>query len=230
MTMATASTTMIDSSAAVVPTHVALEGRMVSLCALIPAIHARTLYDGSCRDDLLWRYLADGPYPDLESFTAALHEKAASVDPLYFAIVDRASGDAVGYASYLRIDPPHRVIEVGSILYTNRLQQTTGASEAMYLMARHAFDKLRYRRYEWKCDALNEPSRRAAVRFGFTFEGIFRQHKIVKGRNRDTAWYSMLDGEWPRCRQAFEAWLAPANFDSHGRQLRRLQDIRADLA
>jgi RimJ/RimL family protein N-acetyltransferase len=110
------------------------------------------------------------------------------------------------------------VIEVGSILYTPRLQRTAGATEAMYLMARHVFEDLGYRRYEWKCNALNAPSRSAAVRLGFSFEGIFRQHMIVKGRNRDTAWYSMLDSEWPARKQAFENWLDPANFDSEGRQ------------
>ena len=118
----------------------------------------------------------------------------------------------------MRIEPAHRVIEVGSILYTPALQQTTGATEAMYLMARHVFEDLGYRRYEWKCNALNQSSRRAALRLGFTFEGIFRQHMIVKGRSRDTAWFSMLDSEWPARKAAFERWLSPANFDREGRQ------------
>jgi RimJ/RimL family protein N-acetyltransferase len=228
MTSASApSARVIDASPAVIPSHLTLEGRAVSLRSLDPASDARALYEGSHDDgNPLWRYLPDGPYPELGSFTAALHEKAASTDPLYFAILDRRSGRPVGYASYLRIDPPHRVIEIGSILYTRQLQRTTGATEAMYLMARHAFDTLGYRRYEWKCDSLNEPSRRAALRLGFTFEGIFRQHRIVKGRNRDTAWFSMLDHEWPRCRFALEAWLDPGNFDRDGRQIRRLEDIR----
>ena len=130
----------------------------------------------------------------------------------------RASGGAVGYAAYMRIEPVHRVIEVGSILYTPRLQQTTLATEAMYLMARHVFEDLGYRRYEWKCNALNAPSRRAALRLGFTFEGIFRQHMIVKGRNRDTAWFSMLDSEWPARKANFERWLDPSNFGADGRQ------------
>jgi RimJ/RimL family protein N-acetyltransferase len=132
--------------------------------------------------------------------------------------VDRATGRAVGYASYLRIEPAHRVIEVGSILYTPLLQRTRGATEAMYLMARYIFEELGYRRYEWKCDSRNEPSRRAAERLGFTFEGIFRQHMIVKGGNRDTAWYSMLDSEWGERKAAFERWLDPGNFDAAGRQ------------
>jgi RimJ/RimL family protein N-acetyltransferase len=124
----------------------------------------------------------------------------------------------MGYASYMRIEPAHRVIEVGSILFTSGLQRTYGATEAMYLMARHVFDDLGYRRYEWKCNALNAPSRRAAARLGFTFEGIFRQHMIVKGQNRDTAWFSMLDSEWAARKAAFERWLAPENFDETGRQ------------
>ncbi len=137
---------------------------------------------------------------------------------MFFAILDRASGAAVGYAAYMRIEPVHRVIEVGSILYTPQLQRTPLATEAMYLMARHVFEDLGYRRYEWKCNALNAPSRRAALRFGFTFEGIFRQHMIVKGRNRDTAWFSMLDSEWPARKANFERWLDPSNFGPDGRQ------------
>ena len=141
---------------------------------------------------------------------------------MFFAILDSVSGRAVGYASYMRIEAVHRVIEVGSILYTPRLQRTALATEAMYLMARHVFEDLGYRRYEWKCNALNQPSRRAALRLGFVFEGIFRQHMIIKGRNRDTAWYAMTDRDWPGIKAAFEAWLDPANFDSSGRQKQKL--------
>ncbi len=147
-------------------------------------------------------------------------------DAVFFAIVDASSNRAMGYASYMRIDPPNRVIEVGNVLFTPGLQGTTGATEAMYLMARHVFDDLGYRRYEWKCNALNEPSRRAAVRFGFTYEGVFRQHMIIKGANRDTAWYAMLDSEWPDRKRAFEEWLSPSNFDAAGRQKRTLAEIR----
>jgi len=192
----------------------------VTLLPLDASAHGDSLWQavrGPEHDDL-WRYLFDGPYRDREAFDAALAQKAASADPLYSAIVDRATGRAVGYASYLRIEPAHRVIEVGSILFTPLLQRTRGATEAMYLMARYVFDELGYRRYEWKCDARNEPSRRAAERFGFTFEGVFRQHMIVKGRNRDTAWYSMLDSEWGERKAAFERWLAEENFDGEGRQ------------
>ena len=166
----------------------------------------------------MWQYLFEGPFADRAAFEVHLKRIAASEDPLFFAILDNASGSALGYASYMRIEPVHRVIEVGSILYTPRLQQTTLATEAMYLMARHVFEDLGYRRYEWKCNALNAPSRRAALRFGFTFEGIFRQHMIVKGRNRDTAWFSMLDSEWPARKANFERWLDPSNFGVDGRQ------------
>ena len=155
-----------------------------------------------------------------------LTERAATSDPLFFAIVERRSRRALGMASFLRIEQGHGVIEVGHIWYSPALQRTRLATEAMYVMARHVFDDLGYRRYEWKCNALNEPSRRAAVRLGFTFEGVFRQHMVIKGANRDTAWYSMLDGEWPAAKAAFEAWLRPDNFDADGRQLRSLAELR----
>jgi RimJ/RimL family protein N-acetyltransferase len=149
---------------------------------------------------------------------------ASASDPLFFSILNQAK-TPVGYASYMRIEPAHRCIEVGSILYTPELQRTPGATEAMYLMARHVFEDLGYRRYEWKCNALNQPSRRAALRLGFTFEGVFRQHLIIKGRNRDTAWYSMLDSEWPQRKANFERWLSPANFDGGGNQKESLAQM-----
>jgi RimJ/RimL family protein N-acetyltransferase len=150
-------------------------------------------------------------------------------DPLFHAIVDPAAGSATGVASYLRIDPNHGSIEVGGINYSPLLQRKPAATEAMYLMMKRAFE-LGYRRYEWKCDALNAASRLAAERFGFTYEGIFRQHMILKGRNRDTAWFSMIDSEWPRVSAAFEQWLAPTNFDGEGRQKRRLAEIRSAIS
>ena len=203
------------------PQRTTFAGRYVQLVPLDPAAHTEALYDAAHRPghEALWRYLFDGPYPTIQTFQAALEKKASTADPLFFAILDGSNGQAVGYASFMRIEPAHRCIEVGSILYTPRLQRTAGATEAMYLMARYVFDDLGYRRYEWKCDSRNEPSRRAALRLGFTFEGIFRQHMIVKGQNRDTAWYSMLDTEWPERKARFERWLAPSNFDEHGRQL-----------
>ena len=189
-------------------------GRTVTLAPLDPAAHGESSLEGTLGEagSRLWQYLFEGPFPDRAAFDVHLQRIAASEDPLFFAIVDSAREVAVGYASFMRIEPVHRVIEVGSILYTPRLQQTTLATEAMYLMARHVFEDLGYRRYEWKCNALNAPSRRAALRFGFTFEGIFRQHMIVKGRNRDTAWFSMLDSEWPVRKANFERWLDPSNF------------------
>ena len=150
---------------------------------------------------------------DLDEFRANIEAKARSTDPLFFAVIDNASGRAVGYQTFMRIDAANRVIEVGNILYTPAMQRTAGATEAQYLFARYVFEELGYRRYEWKCNALNAPSRRAAERFGFTFEGIFRQHMIVKGRNRDTAWFAMLDSEWPARKAAYERWLTPENFD-----------------
>jgi RimJ/RimL family protein N-acetyltransferase len=189
--------------------------------------HADSLWESvrGAENDELWRYLFDGPFPDRASFEESVAKKAATQDPLFFAIIDRASGRAVGYASFMRIEPAHRCIEVGGILFAPCLQRSTGATEAMYLMARHVFEDLGYRRYEWKCNANNAPSRRAAVRYGFTFEGIFRQHMIVKGQNRDTAWFSMLDSEWPVRKAAFEKWLDPANFDKDGRQRKSLAQL-----
>ena len=212
----------MDATAAERPRHTTIKGRYVTLQPLNAAAHADPIFHSVQGHDALWDYMGDGPFPSREAFRASIENKAVSTDPLYFAVVDNQSSDAVGYASYLRIEPSHRVIEVGNILYTPRLQRTRGATEAMFLMARHAFEDLRYRRYEWKCNALNEPSRRAALRLGFRFEGIFRQHMIIKGRNRDTAWYAMLDGEWPDRKTAFEQWLSPENFDPEGRQIRRL--------
>jgi RimJ/RimL family protein N-acetyltransferase len=212
----------MDLTPAERPRHTTIEGRYVTLQPLNAGAHADTLFRSVQGHDSLWDYMGDGPFPSREAFRASLENKSVSTDPLYFAVLDNQSTDAVGYASYLRIEPSHRVIEVGNILYTPRLQRTRGATEAMFLMARHAFEDLRYRRYEWKCNALNEPSRRAALRLGFRFEGIFQQHMIVKGRNRDTAWYAMLDGEWPDRKVAFEQWLSPENFDAEGRQIRRL--------
>src|ERR1041385_4424500 len=180
------------------PHRTTMKGQYVTLAPLRPE-HAGDLWEASKGplNDGLWLYLFEGPFPDRSAFDAHIGNKAASEDPLFFAILDAHSERPVGYASYMRIKPVHRVIEVGSILYTTALQRTRGATEAMYLMARHVFEDLSYRRYEWKCNALNEPSRRAALRLGFQFEGIFRQHMIVKGQNRDTAWYSMIDSQWP---------------------------------
>ena len=210
----------VAAHAAPRPDRTPLEGRDVVLRPIDAAADGPGLYALSHgpEHESLWMYLWDGPFPSEAAFLDDLARKAVSEDPFFYAIVERATGRAVGYASYLRITPRDRVIEVGSILFTPALQRTRAATEAMYLMARHAFDGLGYRRYEWKCNALNAPSRRAAARLGFQFEGIFRQHMIVKGRSRDTAWFAMLDRDWPAIRAAYEAWLDPANFDTRGRQ------------
>jgi RimJ/RimL family protein N-acetyltransferase len=212
------------------PQRVTLDGRLVRVVPLNPLAHAAALFDSSYgkQNEYLWAYLFDGPFATRAAFDSYLQQKASTEDPLFFAIIEKSSGVAVGHAAYMRIEPAHRVIEVGSILYTPRLQRTVGATEAMYLMARHVFEDLGYRRYEWKCNALNAPSRGAALRLGFTFEGIFRQHMIIKGRNRDTAWHSMLDSEWPRRKAAFERWLDPSNFDASGRQKISLSEIDAE--
>ena len=217
----------VDARPAKRPERTVLEGRYVTLVPLDAGLHGEALWASTKgeQNDTLWRYLAEGPFSNREDFDRALAGMAASEDPLFFTIIGRSTQRPAGRASYLRIDTKHRVIEVGSILYSPALQRTRGATEAMYLMARHVFEDLGYRRYEWKCNALNEPSRRAALRLGFTFEGIFRQHQIVKGRNRDTAWFSMLDSEWPRRKEAFERWLALENFSMVGEQKQRLADF-----
>ncbi len=211
------------------PERTVMKGRAVTLVPLDAEAHGDALFEGANGGDKdrLWTYLFDGPYTDRALFKAGLADKARSNDPLFFAILDNASGRAVGYQTFLRIEPVHRVIEIGNILYSPAMQRTIGATEAQYLFARYVFDDLGYRRYEWKCNNLNAPSKSAAERLGFTFEGVFRQHMIVKGRNRDTAWYSMLDSEWPACRSAFERWLDPSNFDAAGRQKASLAALRA---
>ena len=211
---------LVDARSAKRPERVTLRGRAVILVPLDAETHADALFHGANGGDKdrVWTYLFDGPYTDEAVFKASIAAKAQSADPLFFAILDNASGLAVGYQTLMRVDAPNRVIEVGNILYAPALQRTIGATEAQYLFARYVFDELGYRRYEWKCDDLNAPSKRAAARLGFVFEGVFRQHMIVKGRSRDTAWFSMLDAEWPARRAAFERWLAPDNFDDAGRQ------------
>jgi RimJ/RimL family protein N-acetyltransferase len=196
-----------------------MEGRSCRLEPLDAHAHADALHEVFALDThgRGWTYLPYGPFASAEAHRAWVEEAAASEDPLFFAILD-AQGMPVGLASYLRIMPAIGNIEVGHIHYAPPLQRTCAATEAMYLMMRRAFDELGYRRYEWKCDDLNAPSRRAAERLGFTYEGTHRQATIYKGRNRDTAWYSILDREWPRVRAALEAWLEPVNFDAEGRQ------------
>jgi RimJ/RimL family protein N-acetyltransferase len=206
------------------PQRVTIEGRYITIEPLDPVKHTDALWPGlgGVANEDLWLYMPDGPFMDRAAFDAHIQAKAISEDPLFFGIVDKKTGLAVGRSTLMRIDPPNRVIEVGGIMFTRALQRSRGATEAMYLLARYVFEDLGYRRYEWKCNALNEPSRRAALRLGFTFEGIFRQHMIIKEKNRDTAWFSLLDSEWPVRKRAFERWLDESNFDSEGNQKTRL--------
>jgi RimJ/RimL family protein N-acetyltransferase len=219
---------LVEAHPAKPPERVTLAGRWITLVPLDAQKHAIALYDASNGEperERVWTYLFDGPYANLQDFRASLEAKARSEDPLFFTVIDNKTGRALGYQTLMRFDPPHRAIEVGNIMYAPPMQRTIGATEAQYLFAKYVFDTLGYRRYEWKCNALNAPSRRAAERLGFTFEGVFRQHLIVKGRNRDTAWYSMLDSEWPARRAAFERWLDPANFDAAGQQIISLMSL-----
>ena len=210
------------------PSRASMVGRYCRLEPVDAERHAADLFDAyaGAPDDRDWTYLfADRP-KDAVACRTYVETLAASTDPFYFAVIESASGRAVGTAALMRIEPAHGVIEVGAIAYSPLLKQTRAGTEAMYLMMRRAFDELGYRRYEWKCDNLNAPSHAAAMRYGFTYEGIFRQAIVYKGRNRDTAWYSITDLEWPLVRAGFEAWLAPDNFDDTGRQRRALGELR----
>jgi RimJ/RimL family protein N-acetyltransferase len=223
----------LDWTPARPPDRAPIVGATVRIEPLDPERQARALFSASHQRDggeLLFRYLPYGPFAGFADFRAWLDKCAATKDPLFFAVVDGGTGSPQGMTSYLRMAPDHGVIEIGHIWFSPALQRTRQATEAIYLMARYAFDDLGYRRLEWKCDALNDPSRRAAERFGFTFEGVFRQHLVVKGRNRDSAWFSILDGEWPAVRSAFEGWLAPENFDEAGAQRRSLAEIRGSVS
>jgi RimJ/RimL family protein N-acetyltransferase len=214
------------------PRREPLQGRLVRLEPLDPDRHTADLYaasHGPGTDPELWTYLPYGPFGGAEEMREQLAAQAASDDPLFLAVLDAATGRAGGVVSFLRIEPAHGCIEIGHIWFGAAFQRSPAATETIYLLARHAFDDLRNRRLEWKCDAANARSRRAAERFGFTFEGVFRQHMIVKGRNRDTAWYALLDGEWPAAKAAFEAWLDPANFGRDGSQLRPLAALRGSM-
>jgi RimJ/RimL family protein N-acetyltransferase len=176
-------------------------------------------------DPRIWTYLPDGPYEDVEQMHKVLRWAETAEDATYFAVVPLPGERPLGMAAYLRIVPEVGAIEIGHIWFGVALQRTAAATEAIYLLARHVFEDLGYRRLEWKCNALNAASRRAAERFGFTFEGVFRQHMVVKGRNRDTAWYAITDGEWPATERGFESWLAPENIDGDGRQVRTLGEL-----
>ena len=207
----------VDATPALRPGPVTLQGRYGRLEKLGPQ-HTADLWTALAGHDRVWTYIStDGPFATAAEFSAFLAKRAAADDPYAYAIID-ASDRAVGYLTLLEIRPQMRVIEVGHVIYSPALQRTPLGTETQYLLARYAFETLGYRRYEWKCNALNAASRRAALRYGFTYEGTFRQHLISKGRNRDNAWFSMLESEWPARRLNFERWLAAENFDSEGQQ------------
>lgn len=213
-----------------IPPREPMEGRYCRLEPLDPTLHAEDLYsaDSADTEGTSWTYLAYGPFDSLDRYRAWMNLFGSGNDPLFFAILDRNRHKPVGVASYLRITPVSGSIEVGHIHYSPLLVRSPAATEAMYLMMKRAFE-LGYRRYEWKCDALNAASRAAAQRLGLSYEGIFRQATVYKGRNRDTAWYAAIDADWPALRTAFEAWLAPINFDADGRQRSRLSDLTRPL-
>lgn len=211
-----------DVSPVAVPGPVVIAGRFARLERLDPSRHAATIHTANEGADWVWDYLSYGPFSNLAAYRLWQEQMAAQVDPFFYAIV--REGQALGVAAFLRIEPADRVIEIGHIQITPPLQRSTAASEAIMLMVRWAI-AAGYRRIEWKCDALNAPSRRAALRYGFSFEGIFRQHLIVKGRNRDTAWYAMTDREWPVIEARWKRWLDPVNFDAEGRAIRRLGEV-----
>ena len=199
----------------------ALDGRSVRLVPVSAAEHARPLYESFCNSDpqgRLWTYMGYGPFAEVSEFRAWLAEQEASTDPLFYTIIPGQSGSPAGMASFMRMDTHNGVAEIGNIWFAPSLQRSRAATEAIFLMMQHVLETQRCRRLEWKCNALNAASRRAADRYGFAFEGIFRNHMVVKGRNRDTAWYAIIGDEWPPLRAAFDAWLDDANFDSDGTQ------------
>lgn len=224
----------VDTEPAIVPEPTTLVGKQVALVPLSPE-HAPSLWDAvrGADNDYLWAGLFYGPFDTAAAFDAHIARLAQSRDPLYFAVVPAASAHAaaaeqvvLGHVSLMRVDAPNRVVEVGNILYAPALQRTRAATEVQWLLARHVFGALRFRRYEWKCHALNAPSRAAALRLGFVHEGVFRQHMIIKGRTRDTAWYAIIDGDWPKARDGLERWLEDGNFNGEGKQKKRLEELR----
>ncbi|UTW05842.1 GNAT family N-acetyltransferase [Pseudomonas benzenivorans] len=216
-----------------VPQRAPLQGRYVRLEALQLAAHGEDLWwalQGPEADPQLWDYLPYGPFAERPAFDAWMAANAASTDPLFFAVVELTSRRAVGLLSFLRMAPKDGCIEIGHIAFGRVMQRSPASTEAVYLLAELAMETLGYRRLEWKCNALNARSMRAAERLGFVHEGTFRQHMVVKGRNRDSAWFALLDHDWPACRAAFTRWLAPDNFDAQGRQRRTLEQLREDTA
>ncbi|MGR3711677.1 MAG: GNAT family N-acetyltransferase [Shimia sp.] len=207
-----------------VPQGAVLEGTYARLEPLDVARHAALLFRAYQEDDAVWDYLPYGPFHSEAQYHRWMREAVAGADPFFYAVFDKTSGTYTGVASYLRIQPAAGSIEVGNINFAPMMQGTPAATDTMYLMMKWAFE-VGYRRYEWKCDALNKPSRRAAQRLGLSYEGVFRQALVYKNRNRDTAWFAAIDAEWPALKEAFELWLAPRNFDVAGQQRERLSDL-----
>jgi RimJ/RimL family protein N-acetyltransferase len=223
---------LVDWRPVAPPPRTSIEGRYCSVEPIDPDRHAAALFeaDSADADGSSWTYLSYGPFASLAEYRRWMEATCLGGDPRFHAIIDLTTGLPVGVASFLRIEPTAGVIEVGHIHYSPRLQRTRAATEAMFLMMRRAFEELGYRRYEWKCDTLNEPSRRAATRLGFSYEGTFRQATVYKGRNRDTAWFAIIDREWPALKAAYETWLDPSNFDASGRQRCSLGALTAAVA
>ena len=211
-----------------IPAGATLTGMYCELEPLNAEVHAGDLYAAYrlAPDHRHWTYMPVGPFDNVEDYRRYAEEAARSTDPRHYTVIDRKTGKAVGTLALMRIDPKQGVIEVGTVMFSPLLQQTPISTEAQFLLMTYVFEKLHYRRYEWKCDSLNAPSRKAAERLGFKFEGIFRQAIVYKGRNRDTAWYSIIDKEWPPLKRAFQTWLSAQNFDNQGRQRKSLTDVR----
>ena len=218
-----------DWHGATPPPRTAMTGRYCRVEPLDPDRHAAELHASNQQDteNRIWAYLGYGPFAELADYRAWMERACVGEDPLFHVVVDGESEKAVGVASYLRIEPAPGVIEVGHINFAPTMQRTPIATEAMFLMMKRVFDELGYRRYEWKCDNLNARSKNAAVRYGFTLEGVFRQAMVYKGRNRDTAWFSVLNTEWPHVKAAFETWLSPDNFHPDGTQKTSLSALTA---
>ena len=208
-----------------------MEGRFVKLEPFDAQRHGPELFEASTMGDgdERFKYLLEFQPKTLEEYQPWLENAQASVDPIYYAVIDKASGKVAGRQTFLRTVAQYGVTEIGHIFWSAMIAKTPATTEAFYLFAKHVFDDLGYRRFEWKCNAENEPSKRAAIRYGMSAEGVHRQALVAKGKNRDTAWFSMLDQEWPKCKAAFEAWLSADNFDGDGRQVKRLEDIRTEL-
>jgi RimJ/RimL family protein N-acetyltransferase len=223
---------MVPAQAAQWPQRIVHHGHHIDLEPLRAEKHADALYEviGKQEQFSLWDYFGDGPYADKASFVKKMMANEKSEDPLFYAIIDKSTTKPLGFATLMRIDIANRVVEVGNIMFSKQLQRTAAATECMYLLAKYAIDTLGFRRYEWKCNSLNGPSKRAAKRLGFQYEGTFRQHMIVKGRNRDTSWFSIIDEEWMLIKTAMENWLDSSNFDGDGKQRASLEAIRLSLA